>query len=330
MICADPVLCYTNEKGKRVFRHFSLANQEFKQKHQLVFDCGQCSTCRRKRSYELACRCVLHASLYKENCFLTLTYDEKKEGYHNEMDYSDIQKFKKRLRAHAYRLHGKKIEIFNVHEYGKNGKKHWHLIVFNFGFADRLLFTSSNGIPIYTSQLLRQLWPFGFNTIGDVSTASAMYQAQYVEKDLKNGNRTNSKKSKSNHSGIGRGYFMLHFEQLLTLGYIPINGRKLPLPRYFEKLAHRHYCHFYAPGAFIDTHSRKAIYRPFKREEPNKLLADLWVSYQRRKEDLIKDRSLEWQQFIVDHLQSLSDPDFVKSEQNYLYDLKNKQTNEIF
>lgn len=40
-------------------------------------------------------RCVLHASLYKENCFITLTYDESKDGYHNNKEYADIQKFKK-------------------------------------------------------------------------------------------------------------------------------------------------------------------------------------------------------------------------------------------
>lgn len=327
MKCADPVLCYTNEKGRRLCRHFTLANDEVKRLHQLVFDCGQCLFCRKKRSYELAARCVLHASLYKDNCFLTLTYDEKKEGYHNDFQYEDIQKFKKRLRRHC---RDKKIQLFNVHEYGKNSKKHWHLICFNHNFDDKTLHTRSSGLPLFTSRTLQKLWPHGFSTIGDVSTASAMYQAQYVEKDLKNGNRTNKKKSHSKHSGIARPYFLKHYRQLLTLGYVPINGTKIPLPRYFEKLSHRHWCHFYAPGAFKDTHARKALYRPFKRESPNKEIADLWTQYFQLKEQKIAERQHNWDQLISEHLTSKSVPDFIKSEFNALYDLKNKNTQEKF
>lgn len=95
MKCIDPVLCYTSAKGLRAFRHFSLANPIFKRSHQQVFDCGKCIHCRKKRAIELASRCVLHSSLYPNNCFLTLTYDEKQKDYHNVFQYRDIQLFKK-------------------------------------------------------------------------------------------------------------------------------------------------------------------------------------------------------------------------------------------
>lgn len=101
MKCADPVLCYTDSKGNKKYRHFSLASHIHKLSHQQVFNCGKCLFCRKKKSYELASRCVLHASLYTDNCFLTLTYDEKQKGYHNVLDYTDIQKFKKRLESTA-------------------------------------------------------------------------------------------------------------------------------------------------------------------------------------------------------------------------------------
>lgn len=332
MKCADPILCYTDTKGKRKYRHYTLASPIFiKLLHQQVFNCGKCLFCRKKRSYELACKCVLHASLYKQNSFLTLTYDEKKENYHNKLEYSDIQKFKKRLRQYAKRKYGKRIEIFNVHEYGKNGKKHWHLIVFNFDFPDKTVHTYKNSIPLYTSKILERLWGFGFNTIGDVTEASAMYQSQYMEKDIKNNNLLSSRKSKSNHSGIGRSYFLSNFRQILQLGYVPINGKRLPLPRSFEKIADRHFCHFYNSQAFYDTAQRKAIHRKFKKEKPNLELANLYMDYKEIREIKIKELESQWDEYISNlTLTDNYQPDFIKSEKNKLHDMRNNNNQEIF
>ena len=237
---------------------------------QTVFDCGKCLPCRRKNARELAIRCVTHASCYLRNSFITLTYDETNEGYHNRLDYSDIQKFKKRLRKYIQEKYDRKVEIFNVHEYGKNGKKHWHLILFNFDFGEnekspRQIYTYKNNIPIYTHPDLERLWGKGFCTIGDVTEASAMYQAQYTQKDIKNGNAGSTKKAKSNHSGLGKPFFEKNYSQLLRLGYLPYAGEKVSLPRYFEKLAHKHYCHFFDRSYFFDTDERKRVYTPFKR-----------------------------------------------------------------
>lgn len=349
MKCADPILCYTNQNGKRVFRHFSHASYLYKSTlHQQVFRCGRCLPCRKAQAKQLATRCVLHASLYKLNCFLTLTYDETKEGYKNVLDYTEIQKFKKRLRQHVNtteyshirtrkirkkrvpRYLRKKIEIFNVHEHGENGKKHWHLIVFNYDFPDKKLFTTKNRIPYYRSAVLEVLWPYGYHSIGDVSEASAMYQAQYMEKDYKNGNVTSFKKSKSNHSGIGKAYFLRHYRQILSLGYIPFQGRRIPLPRYFEKIADKHYSHFYDPSRFHDTPFRKRIHRPFKEGQANKEIADLYLDYKQRKESKIADLETEWRNLISEHLTDQTEPDFIKSAQNQLYDLKRKTHQEKF
>lgn len=348
MKCADPVLCYTNKhSGKRVFRHYSLADKLFKIIHQQVYNCGKCLFCRKKKAYELAARCVIHASLYKQNCFLTLTYDEKKSSYHNNFQYEDIQKFKKKFRQYVCRNYkGKKVEIFNVHEYGKNGKKHWHLIIFNHDFsthpvnlkkkdqskqeAPRTIHTIKNGHPLYTAPILKKLWSHGHHLIGDVSEASAMYQAQYTQKDFKNNNVTSIRKSHSKHAGIGRPYFLKHYPQLLKLGYIPVNGKRLPLPRYFEKLAHKHYSHFYDAKNFYDTKERKALYRPFKQNEANKEIADLYILFKTIKEEKITQLAKEWEDFIEKDKSTNEKPEFVKSHENALYDLKNKNNIEPF
>lgn len=331
MKCYDPVLCYKDDNGKRHFRHFSLANHVFKfYQHQQVFNCGKCLFCRKKKAYELACRCVLHASMYEQNCFVTLTYNGLQPGFDNSFDYRDIQLFKKRLRQSLLRSQNKRVEIFNVHEYGKQGRKHWHLVIFNHDFADKEPFTKSNQIPIYTSKTLEKLWPHGFNAIGDVTEASAMYQAQYMKKDFKNGNVTNDKKSHSKHSGIGKPYFLKHYNQILRLGYIPINGKKLPIPRYFQKIAHKHWSHFYCTENFFDHWSRKKLYTPFKQGQENKEIADLYIDFKNQKDIKILELEKEWEEVISQLFHEDKQPDFIQAGKNALHDLSNKKTTEKF
>ena len=342
MKCENPVLCWYNGKTK-IYRNWSLANPIHRSMHQEVFDCGQCLTCRKKRSQELAMRCVLHASLYQRNCFITLTYDEKKPGYHNRFQYSDIQDFKKRLRRHCDYHYKKKIQVFNVHEYGKNHKKHWHLVVFNHDFNEQLIkedgivqdehiiHSISNGNKLSTALSLSKLWTHGYHTIGDVTEASALYQAQYTQKDFKNGNNENSYRSHSKHSGLARHYFLKHFTQILNLGYIPFGGRKAPIPRYFLKIAHKHFSHFYQVQNFLDLPERKKLYTPFKNPgEANRSMADLYLLHTTRRENEILKRKLEWEEKIKPHIYNNDLTDFQKSGLNKAHDLKRKITTEKF
>lgn len=324
MKCKDPTLCYTKADGSKMYRSYSMASALFKANAQMVLNCGKCIFCRKKAATELSVRCVLHASLYEENCFLTLTYDEKREGYHNVFQYSDIQKFKKDLRRYVDYHYSRKIQIFNVHEYGKNGKKHWHLVIFNFRPPDCRLHTTSNGLPLYTSEILQKIWSHGFHTIGSVTEASAMYQSQYLQKDFKNNTVGTAKASHSQHSGIARDYFLAHYKQLLTLGYIPFSGRKIPLPRYFQKLAHKHWSHFNAPENFQDFKDRKKLYSPFRDGEANFEISQLYQLFKERKDERIKKLEEDWDEFIAQNIYN-HNPDFVKSAENYLYDLRNKK-----
>lgn len=323
MKCFDPKLCYVNGSGKRILRHFSMASPVVIRAATQIFNCGTCGYCRRARALELACRCVLHASCYVSNCFLTLTYDESREGYHNRFQYEDIQKFKKRLRAHVWRKYGRKIEVFNVHEYGKNQKKHWHLIVFNYDFGDKSVHTIRNGLPLYTSESLEKLWSFGFCSIGDVSEASAMYQAQYVQKDVKNGNLKSIRKSHSKHAGIGKPFFLKHYRQILMNGFVPFSGKKVPLPRYFDKLAHKHYAHFFEPSLFFDNSERKARYRPFKNGEESREIALLYSEYLKVRDARIAEFSSQWEEVLERYVDGIK-PDFIQAGKNWLHDLQNR------
>ena len=60
--------------------------------------CGQCIGCLLERSRQWAMRCSHEASLYDENCFITLTYDDEHLPPDGCLNKEHFQKFMKRLR----------------------------------------------------------------------------------------------------------------------------------------------------------------------------------------------------------------------------------------
>jgi len=167
--------------------------------------------------------------------------------------------------------------------------------------------------------------------IGDAPPVSSRKRRKFLcsAPSLMNGSPS-PKKSKSNHSGLAKKYFLAHYGQILSLGYVPINGQKLPVPRYFEKLARKHWCHFYAPGAFKDTHQRKKLYNPFKKNEQNKDIADKYILFKNIKDEKLLELQKQWDDVISHHLTTNETPDFILSGKNALYDLKNKLSQQKF
>ena len=80
----------------------------------LELPCGQCIGCRLERSRQWAMRCLHEASLHENNAFITLTYDDSNLPRGGSLDYSDFQKFMKRLRKRI----GRKVSFYCGGEYG--------------------------------------------------------------------------------------------------------------------------------------------------------------------------------------------------------------------
>jgi len=185
-----------NESGKRsiVF--------DFKEgmyDRPITVPCGQCIGCRLERSRQWAVRCCHEASLYSENCFITLTFSDSvlassvynnggNLGFSRTLHKPDFQKFMKRLRKRF----GEGIRYFHCGEYGeKLGRPHHHACIFNFDFPDKVLWSIRDGVRLYRSEILEKLWSnpktgecYGFCTIGDVTFESAAYVARYIVKKI--------------------------------------------------------------------------------------------------------------------------------------------------
>lgn len=104
----------------------------------------------------------------------------------------------------------------------------------------------------------------------------------------------------------------------------------MPLPRYFEKLAHKHWSHFNQQQNFFDHKERKRLYAPFKKEQPNEEISKLFEQYKKIKQTKIDELTKEWEAYIHETWLSKELADFTKSGANALYDLRNKQQHENF
>lgn len=148
---------------------------------RMELPCGQCAGCRLDRARSWAVRCIHEASLHRENCFITLTYDNENLPHDGSLRPQDVVNFLKRLRKH---LSPKKIRFLQAGEYGDEGlRPHHHMLLFGHDFPDKLLIRSGDN-PLYTSATLNQIWGHGFVSIGALTFDSACYTARYILKKI--------------------------------------------------------------------------------------------------------------------------------------------------
>lgn len=208
MPCYNPILGYRsrvpNENGKYPIV-FSQANGYVDK--PVKVPCGKCIGCRLEHSRQWAIRCVHEASLYDDNCFITLTYRDADLPHDMGLDVSHFQKFMKRLRkkfvpknpyskvdqGELYKEFEIKnaIRFFQCGEYGEATKDnnwiarpHYHACIFNFDFEDKVFWKEKDGTKLYISETLSELWPYGWSTIGNVTFESAAYVARYIMKKI--------------------------------------------------------------------------------------------------------------------------------------------------
>lgn len=199
--------------------------------------CGHCIGCALDRSREWAARCVLESMEYENNCFITLTYDE--EHCPSKLKKHDLSAFIKRLRsAHPDIM----IRFFGCGEYGsKNGRPHYHAILFNYDFADKDFLMNDGISNLYTSKELSKLWPYGISSVGDLTFESCAYVARYTSKKVGE-SRGDEFLLMSRRPGLGIKYFF-DKKDILYLSdkiYGPFGGsHRGSIPRYFDKLAEK-------------------------------------------------------------------------------------------
>lgn len=241
MACFHPIECWKIEGQKKpsfnpVHRHIG---------HPMQVPCGQCIGCRLDRSRSWAVRCMHEASLHAENCFVTLTYAPEHLPIDKSLDLSDYQKFMKRLRKRF----GPNIRFYHCGEYGENtGRPHYHAILFGFDFPDKKLHTVRNGYPVWTSEILTEVWGLGLCEIGTVTFESAAYVARYIMKKV-NGDKADERyfdpstgvylkpeyTTMSRRPGIGADWYDMYSSDVYPHDRVIIEGKRVRPPRYYDE-----------------------------------------------------------------------------------------------
>lgn len=216
--------------------------------------CGRCNGCRIQKTKEWAARCYHEASLYDDNCFITLTYSDDHLPTHGTLIKHHFRDFMKRLRKN---VQPKKIRYYQCGEYGeKLGRPHYHALIFNHDFVDKELFQRHNETNLYISKTLTKIWGKGHASVGTVTLESAGYVARYAMKKL-NGEKKLHHYMRLNETtgelhelepeyanmslkpGIGADWFKQYKDDVFPDDFLVINGKKVGTPNYYMKLLER-------------------------------------------------------------------------------------------
>lgn len=162
----------------------------------LYRSCSYCLSCRLSHAYGWQLRGVHELSVsttdYAE--FITLTYDENTNPI--DLQYDDFQKFLKRMRGEfsfrymAAAEYGEVCATCGLHRRSCScdlyvpgpGRPHFHAILFNLNFSDRVVLKKRKHGLLYTSDTLSRFWRKGFAVTANADPFSIGYVARYTLK----------------------------------------------------------------------------------------------------------------------------------------------------
>lgn len=240
-----------------------------------IIPCKNCIGCRLDYSREWANRGYLEAKCWKNNYFITLTYDEDNLPYEEEiqdnngitytdtieelpwqgtLNPNDMTRFMKNLRK-IFERKKKEINIrfMGCGEYGDNTRRpHYHLILFNCNLPKETFYDPHitwNKDTVWKNKWIEQAWGKGMTQIGECNWNSIAYVARYITKKI-NGNESEEFYAMqgerkeffraSNQPGIGGIYYEKHKEEIYKNDKILIKNLTgvhwIKPPSYFDKL----------------------------------------------------------------------------------------------
>lgn len=221
---------------------------------EIPVKCGKCIECCKQYSNDWSYRIIDECSHHKDNCMVTLTYNNE-NCPSNGVLKRDVQLFMKRLRK---ALHPQRVRYFACGEYGSlRGRPHYHIILFGFKPLDlKFLKVDKKGTTLYTSEFISSLWQKGFISVGDVNLDSAKYCAKYMQKyiyglspSLRELNPSFT--LMSTKPGIG---YNAVYDQPNRDSYRYYSGKQVSEPRYYFKVEER-------DGIYLDERKSNRIKR---------------------------------------------------------------------
>lgn len=237
------------------------------------------------KAQEWATRCMHEASLWDQNSWITLTYDDQNIDPVGSLVPRDLQLFFKRLRSH---FDGDTLRYYACGEYGAElGRPHYHACLFGIDFPDKKrVGRSEHGGIRYKSDTLTELWGKGFTEVGELTWQSAAYTARYCMKKIHGelaadhyGPRHPEFARMSNRPGIGAEWFRRYQSSVSEHDNVVSFNREVKVPRYYDKLRERQ-------GENLDevkrTRRRKALERAADHTPERMRVRELCAQYRAR------------------------------------------------
>lgn len=242
MACYHPIggwIGPKSETGKRpiVFKPYD------GHRGAVLIPCGRCIGCQLERARQWAMRAWHEAKLYKENAFVTVTYNEDCIPEGGSLVLRHHQLFMKRLRE---RLEFP-VRFMMCGEYGETTfRPHYHYLLFGWYPSDGRLYSSSNGNSVYTSKWLDDIWGYGECKVGAVTFESAGYVARYTMKKLSDNKLSQVYEGRepefflmSRRPGLGHGWAAQFLHEWYRNDYAVVNGHKVKPPKYYDSIVEK-------------------------------------------------------------------------------------------
>jgi hypothetical protein len=234
MACTCPLNGWLKKDGGFTMK-FSDACSDYR----MSIPCGQCMGCRLSKVSDFATRIVHESKLHDDNCFITLTYNEKNLPRNNSLNKEHCQRFLKRLRSELAPV---RIRFYICGEYGDvSGRPHYHAIIFNYFPKDVKEYKKTDYGTLYTSETLEKIWKKGFVVIGACTYETAAYTAAYTLKKITGDSakdhyqgRTSEFALMSRRPGIGYGYYNKYRNEILRNSSVVVRGRERTPPQYYK------------------------------------------------------------------------------------------------
>lgn len=237
-----------------------------------IIPCNKCIGCRLEYSKDWATKGIFEAEQWKDNWFLTITYDDEhlpeaapaiNEKTGEEMPPNpggtlkpaDLTNFLKKLRTFYERKYNHQgIRFMACGEYGStSGRSHYHAICFNLPILpEKMKFHEYNGNyeALWRVPELEEIWGKGMIVAAEVNWNTCAYVARYITKKV--GMPADKEHYKnlgiepeffrmSRKPGIGRQYYEDHKEELYNKDEILIKKYgggilKVRPPKYYDRL----------------------------------------------------------------------------------------------
>lgn len=279
MACSNPIAGWFSQKKNPTGKRSIVFNiKEGYVDMPVQIPCGKCITCKADQALMWSVRAYHESTLHRENCFITLTYDDANLPPDGKIQKEELQLFFKRLRK---KIHPLKIRYIACGEYGEQTRRpHYHAIIFGTDFLHDKDPINEN---LYTSATLASCWGHGLVSIAPVNLATIMYVCGYANKKLAD---PDTFSLMSRRPGIGKDWLATYSGDISRTGKCIINGTELPVPARYLQWNEEEFAHIKREAKRYALAQEKKYDPVTRQRRTDAKLANRKANLQRKKETI--------------------------------------------